>query len=310
MPVLGGGAGAGAVSWLYTRNIIRCRRLSVLCLLALCGIYPLQVLFWPTAVSRAVLFARILLYVQCSRSTNHCFSMFQHATHTIVVLDIAWPWASEAYGLCRLCHLRAYFCARKLARARSYWPCRSTDPCFKRATKSTVALDTAWPCANDTYGLCCFAAYFCAHKLNLFRARSYVVIPCCARGGDRVPVLGAVAGCWVCVVGAGAGCCQLAVRVVETGCRVLAVRVWCCELACRCWVLVYAAGLLVLVVCVCGADWVLVPGAGAGCARSGDTPRCIACKNWSCCQCRVQPKNIFCMLLLSGVYAGVILMEL
>ena len=53
-----------------------------------------------------------------------------------------------------------------------------------------------------------------------------------------MPVLGAVAGCWVCVVGAGAGCCQLAVRVVETGCRVLAVRVWCCELACRCWVLV------------------------------------------------------------------------
>ena len=64
-----------------------------------------------------------------------------------------------------------------------------------------------------------------------------------------------------------------------------------------------AAGLLVLVVCV-----VLVPGAGAGCARSGDTSRCIACKNWSCCQCRVQPRKIFCigMLLLSGVYAGVI----
>ena len=50
-------------------------------------------------------------------STDHCFSMFQHATHTIVVLDTAWPWASEAYGLCRL---RAYFCAHKLIRARSY----------------------------------------------------------------------------------------------------------------------------------------------------------------------------------------------
>ena len=36
---------------------------TVLCLLALWGIYTLQVLFWPTAVSRAVLFARILLYV-------------------------------------------------------------------------------------------------------------------------------------------------------------------------------------------------------------------------------------------------------
>ena len=61
--VLGVGPGAGAVSWLYARNIIRCCRLSVLCLLALWGIYTLQVLFWPTAVSRAVLFARILLYV-------------------------------------------------------------------------------------------------------------------------------------------------------------------------------------------------------------------------------------------------------
>ena len=43
--------------------IIRCCRLSVVCLSALWGIYPLQVLFWPAAVSRAVLFARILLYV-------------------------------------------------------------------------------------------------------------------------------------------------------------------------------------------------------------------------------------------------------
>ena len=116
------------------------------------------------------------------------------------------------------------------------------------------------------------------------------------------------------MLGAGAGCCQLAVRVVETGCRVLVARVWCCELACRCWVLVLA----VLVAdtgccrvagarCVRGADWVLVPGAGAGCARSGDTPRRIACKNWSCCQRRVPPRKIFCMLMLSGVYAGVII---
>ena len=32
--------------------------------------------------------------------------MFQHATHTIVVLDIAWPWASEAYGLWALPFVR------------------------------------------------------------------------------------------------------------------------------------------------------------------------------------------------------------
>ena len=30
VPVLGAGAGAGAVSWLNARNIIRCCRLSVL----------------------------------------------------------------------------------------------------------------------------------------------------------------------------------------------------------------------------------------------------------------------------------------
>ena len=51
-------------------------------------------------------------------SNGHCFSMLQRTTHTIVVLDTAWPWASEAYGLCRLC---AYFCVpNKLIRARSY----------------------------------------------------------------------------------------------------------------------------------------------------------------------------------------------
>ena len=44
-------------------------------------------------------------------------------------------------------------------------PYRSADRCFKHATKSIVALDTAWPWANDTYGLCCLRAYFCAHKL-------------------------------------------------------------------------------------------------------------------------------------------------
>ena len=73
-------------------------------------------------LSRAVLFARILLYVHCSMrnvrlSTNHCFSMFQPATHKRVVLDTAWPWGSEAYRLCPLC---ALFCAHKLTRAKSY----------------------------------------------------------------------------------------------------------------------------------------------------------------------------------------------
>ena len=59
-------------------------------------------------------FARLMFYAQ-----RHALSrpLFQHATHTVVVLDTAWPWASEAYGLCRL---RAYFCAHNPIRARSY----------------------------------------------------------------------------------------------------------------------------------------------------------------------------------------------
>ena len=70
-------------------------------------------------------------------STDHGFSVFQHATHTKVVLDTAWPWASEAYGLCRLC---AYFCSHKLIRARSYgltWAIRCYSP--NRASSGALA---------------------------------------------------------------------------------------------------------------------------------------------------------------------------
>ena len=63
VPVLGAGsacgietagAGAGGVSVLSLE-----RSLSI----SAVGIYTLQVLLWPTAVSRAVLFARILFHV-------------------------------------------------------------------------------------------------------------------------------------------------------------------------------------------------------------------------------------------------------
>ena len=60
-------------------------------------------------------------------------------------------------------------CAHKLIRARSY------GLIVLQIVASSMLLDTAWPWANDTYGLCCLRAYFCAHKL--IRARSYVVIP-------------------------------------------------------------------------------------------------------------------------------------
>ena len=45
--------------------------------------------------------------------------------------------------------------------------CRSLlQACYK----VNSGAGTAWPWANDSYGLCCLRAYFCAHKL--IRARS------------------------------------------------------------------------------------------------------------------------------------------
>ena len=101
------------------------------------------------------------------RSTDHCFSMFRHATHTIVALDTAWPWASAAHGLAGSAH---FFVRINYARE-IIWRYRSTDRCFKHATKSIVALDAAWPWATHAYGLCCLRSCFCAH--NFVRARSW-----------------------------------------------------------------------------------------------------------------------------------------
>ena len=65
--------------------------------------------------------------------------------------------------------------------------------------------------------------------------------PWCKQGA------GAGCSCWV----LSAGCARGGNRVLGAGCA----RVWCCELACRCWLLALwrtqgAAGLLVLIVCV------------------------------------------------------------
>ena len=98
-------------------------------------------------------------------SAGHYFSIFQRETHTIVVLDTAWPWTSEAYGTCRLC---AYFCTHKLIRSRSFY--RSLLQA-RYKVNSGAGYYLAW--ANNTYGLCCLRAYFCAH--TVIRARSYEV---------------------------------------------------------------------------------------------------------------------------------------
>ena len=76
-----------------------------------------------------------------------------------------------------------------------------------------MALDTAWPWANDTYGLCCLHAYFFGMHKHIC-ARSYVVIP---QIGIAMGFLLQIRMNWLRFrkrVGAGAG----------FGC-------WCCELA-------------------------------------------------------------------------------
>ena len=155
-------------------------------------------------------FARIMFYAQ-RQALNR--PLFQHVsacyTHnSIVVLDTAWPWASEAYGLSL--PFARILCAHKLIRARSYGLIvLQIVASMKHATKSIVALDTAWPWANDTYGLCCLRAYFCTRKL--IRARSYIVIPQVgiaiadknelgARAFERVSVLVLVLWSWALVL--------------------------------------------------------------------------------------------------------------
>ena len=93
-------------------------------------------------------------------STDHCFSVFQRYTHNSragYCLALG-ERSLRALPFARIL-LRAYSDTRKIMR-----PYRSADRCFKHATKSIVALDTAWPWANDIYGLCCLRAYFCAYK--------------------------------------------------------------------------------------------------------------------------------------------------
>ena len=146
-------------------------------------------------------------------------------------------------------------------------PYRPRGRFFKHATKSIVALDTAWPSANDTYWRCCLRAYLCAHKLK--RARSYVVI---TRVGVamgflrqiRMSWLRALSNecrcwCWCCGPGRWrrCRCCQLAKRTGAGAGRVVVT-------GCPCW------GVSALrVVCARGGDRALAPVLGAGRAHGG-----------------------------------------
>ena len=104
--------------------------------------------------------------------------------------------------------------------------------------------------------------------------------PCCARGGNWVPVLGVVCVCVWWRLGAGAGCwCWL--RVVEQG---------------RCWVLVLAVRV---------AGTAPVPGAGAGCLRMLGT----GCRCWvrvveTGCRCRVLAVGVVVLGAGAGCVRG------
>ena len=74
-------------------------------------------------------FVRIMFYAHTT-SVSACFSML----HTQVALDSAWPWASETYGLCRLC---AYFSAHKLIRSK-YVQDLEMDPGWHRLPNGVV----------------------------------------------------------------------------------------------------------------------------------------------------------------------------
>ena len=199
-------------------------------------------------------FARIIFYAQRQALNRPLFQRDSTCykpthTHKIVVLDTAWPWASEAYGICRLC---AYFCAHKLIRAKSYGLSRSTNRCFKRATKSIVVLDTAWSWANDTPGFCCLRAYFCARKL--IRARSFVVIPqikiiigVLTANKNELAARALSTGCGVGVTSPRRWRCELAERTFKTGTGVSVS--WLCALRGRRKLAVQATYILIPVTC-------------------------------------------------------------
>ena len=156
------------------------------------------------------------------------------------MLDTAWPWASEAYGLCRLC---AYFCAHKLT---VYAQDHTALYIVLQIVASTM-LQSQYSGAGYCLAFAVCAHTFCARKL--IRARSYIVfhqtgiamgflLPIrmsCARfqkgvgAGAGVVVLGAGAeraaalvGCWCCC-----RCCELAKRAGAGGSWLCAL--WRCR---------------------------------------------------------------------------------
>ena len=130
---------------------------------------------------------------------------------------------------------------------------------------STVALDTAWPWANDTYGLCCLRAYFCPHKtytrkIALGIAMGFLLQP-------RMSWLHALSkGCrrwrWCC----GPGCWWLSARLRRAAALVGRwCRRRCCQLATR---------------TDAGVSAVEAPKAGgAGCVHSCSSPSHVN-KSW------------------------------
>ena len=120
--------------------------------------------------------------------------LFQHVsacyTHTIVVLDTDWPWASEAYGLCSP-FVRIMLYAQGHTALSS---CRSLpQACYK--------VNSGYSPNRDSYGV------LAANK-------------------NELAALSKGCRCWCWCCGPGCWCCELAERAFKTGGAIS----WLCRL--------------------------------------------------------------------------------
>ena len=128
-------------------------------------------------------------------STDHCFSVLQHATHTIVVLGTAWPWPWPWH---------------KLIRARSYG-------LIVLQTVASGMLQSQYRGAGYCLALGLFACILfvrinlCAqdHTL-LFPSRDSYGVLTANKSEPRALSKGCRRWCWCC--GPGCWCCELAER--------------------------------------------------------------------------------------------------
>ena len=140
--------------------------------------------------------------IRCYRFTDRCF---KHATKS---MDTAWAWGS---GTCGLCCLRAYYCAHKLIRTRSYVVIPQIAICISIGFLLQIRMSWlcalsrgcwcwCWCCGPGCWRWCCELAEH-AFETGGGAGRALVPLPALSAGyahcRGRVPVL----------VSAGCACC-------------------------------------------------------------------------------------------------------